>query len=388
MVKRKNQTNKRLRRSHKKSRKTRGGKVFGKGTYGIVLGKPRIPCDTEEFIRDRIESKQEVSKLFFDENEAKHVVATLELLNNAFTKDELKDLNKYFILPENLCKLNKKEMKTHASVYNAAWREGTDLSKHKIQTTSDEGKYDLQTELLGATTKDEIIALLKKMRRIIEGIDMIHSKNIIHGDLKLQNTMVDLQGNFKIIDVDELRDVEKLNFDAAFFYNNHSYAIWPTLANMFLINYYPTKYTSNDEFIRTTIVAPFNVHSSQDFTSQYSHTLSLITRSDFTSTFLEERDPANYKTMSDKIFKLLSKKYGKTTNDHLKAIYKYVDRYSFGIMLLTILKRYFEVVGAKDDDPIIAELLELIENCCFIKNGLKTTTHEIKKQYTDFADSL
>jgi len=242
--------------------------------------------------------------------------------------------------------------------------------------------------LLGATTKDEIIALLKKMRRIIEGIDMIHSKNIIHGDLKLQNTMVDLQGNFKIIDVDELRDVEKLNFDAAFFYNNHSYAIWPTLANMFLINYYPTKYTSNDEFIRTTIVAPFNVHSSQDFTSQYSHTLSLITRSDFTSTFLEERDPANYKTMSDKIFKLLAKKYGKTTNDHLKAIYKYVDRYSFGIMLLTILKRYFEVVGAKDDDPIIAELLELIENCCFIKNGLKTTTHEIKKQYTDFADSL
>jgi serine/threonine protein kinase len=388
MVKRKNQTNKRPRRSHKKSRKTRGGKVFGKGTYGIVLGNPRIPCDTEEFIRDRIESKQEVSKLFFDENEAKHVVATLELLNNAFTKDELKDLNKYFILPENLCKINTKEMKTHASVYNAAWREGTDLSKHKIQTTSDEGKYDLHTELLRATTKDEIITLLKKMRRIIEGIDMIHHKNIIHGDLKLQNTMVDLQGNFKIIDVDELRDVEKLNFDAAFFYNNHSYAIWPTLANMFLINYYPTKYTSNDEFIRTTIVAPFNVHSSQDFTSQYSHTLSLITRSDFTSTFLEERDPANYKTMSDKIFKLLAKKYGKTTNDHLKAIYKYVDRYSFGIMLLTILKRYFEVVGAKDDDPIIAELLELIENCCFIKNGLKTTTREIKKQYTDFADSL
>ena len=388
MVKRKNQTKKRIRRLHKKSRKTRGGKVFGKGTYGIVFGKPRIPCDTEEFIRDRIESKQEVSKLFFDENEAKHVVATLELLNNAFTKDELKDLNKYFILPENLCKLNKKEMKTHASVYNAAWREGTDLRKHNIQTTSDEGKHDLQTELLRATTKDEIITLLKKMRRIIEGIDMIHSKNIIHGDLKLQNTMVDLQGNFKIIDVDELRDVEKLNFDAAFFYNNHSYAIWPTLANMFLINYYPTKYATNDEFIRTTIVAPFNVNSSQDFTSQYAHTLSMITRSDFTSTFLEERDPANYKTMSDKIFKLLAKKYGKTTNDHLKAIYKYVDRYSFGIMLLTILKRYFEIVGAKDDDPIVADILELIENCCFIKNGLKTTTHEIKKQYTDFVDSL
>jgi serine/threonine protein kinase len=388
MVKRKNQTKKRLRRSHKKSRKTRGGKVFGKGTYGIVFGKPRIPCDTEEFIRDRIESKQEVSKLFFDENEAKHVVATLELLNNAFTKDELKDLNKYFILPENLCKINTKEMKTHASVYNAAWREGTDLRKHKIQTTSDEGKHDLQTELLGATTKDEIITLLKKMRRIIEGIDMIHRKNIIHGDLKLQNTMVDLHGNFKIIDVDELRDVEKLNFDAAFFYNNHSYAIWPTLANMFLINYYPTKYATNDEFIRTTIVTSFNVNAVQDFTSQYSHTLSLITRSDFTSTFLEERDPANYKTMSDKIFKLLAKKYGKTTNDHLKAIYKYVDRYSFGIMLLTILKRYFDVVGVKDDDQIVEDIIELIENCCFIKNGLTTTTGEIKKHYADFVDSL
>ena len=138
-------------------RRLKGGKVFGRGTYGIVLGEPRIPCDNEEFIHDRIESKQEVSKLFFKEESVKNVVDTLELLNKSFTKEELKDLNKYFILPENLCKLNKKEMRTHQSVYSDAWREGTDFSKHTIQSTSDQGKHDLQAELTSVNTKEGIV---------------------------------------------------------------------------------------------------------------------------------------------------------------------------------------------------------------------------------------
>ncbi len=366
----------------------RGGKVFGRGTYGIVLGEPRIPCDTEEFVRDRIESKQEVSKLFFNEEEVKNVVATLELLNKAFTKDEIKDLNKYFILPENLCKLNKASMKAHKSVYNDAWREGTDLKKHTIQTTSDQGKHDLNTELSSIATKDGIIAFLKKLRRIIEGLDKIHSKNIIHGDLKLQNAMVDLAGNFKIIDVDELRDIEKLNFDASFFYDNHSYAIWPTLANMFLINYYKTKHASNDEFIANTKSSPFNTSSSGIFHTQYDHTLSLITRPEFSETLLNEKDPANYKTISDKILKILVKKHGEKPSEHLNAIYTFIDRYSFGMMILSTLKRYFEIVGAKEDDELTADLLEIIEDCCFLKNGLTTTTHHIKTEYVKFVNSL
>uniref|UniRef100_A0A6C0BTQ2 Protein kinase domain-containing protein n=1 Tax=viral metagenome TaxID=1070528 RepID=A0A6C0BTQ2_9ZZZZ len=369
-------------------KRLRGGKVFGRGTYGIVLGEPRIPCDNEEFVRDRIESKQEVSKLFFNERDVKNIVTTLELLNKAFTKDELKELNKYFILPENLCKLNKKEMRTHASVYNDAWREGTDFSKHTMQTTSDQGKRDLGAELIGVSTKDGIIKFLKKTQRIIEGIEKIHDKNIIHGDLKLQNTMVDLQGNFKIIDVDELRDIEKLGLDGSFFYDNHSYVIWPTLANMFLINYYKTLYTSNDDFIRKTARIMFNIQSEKEFHTQYDNTLSLVVRPDFSETMLKEKNPTNYTTANDKILKILVKNHGKEPSEHLKAIYKFIDRYSFGIILLGVLKRYFEIVGAKADDSLVADLLEIIEECCFLKNGLKTTTHHIKTEYIKFVDSL
>jgi serine/threonine protein kinase len=390
MVKQTKRRRRRQNKSKKRGKNTlRGGKVFGRGTYGIVLGEPRIPCDTEEFIRDRIDSKQEVSKLFFNEEEVKNVVSTLELLNKAFTKDELKDLNKYFILPKNLCKLNKASMKAHKSVYNDAWREWTDLSKHTVQTTSDQGKHDLYSELSSLTTKDDIIGFLKKLRRIVEGLEKIHSKNIIHGDLKLRNTMVDLNGNFKIIDVDELRDVEKLNFDASFFYNKHSYAIWPTLANMFLINYYKTTYASNDEFIAKTINTLFNESSSEIFHAQYDHVLSLISRPDFSKTILYEKDPVNYTTISDEILKTLVKKHGEKPSDHLIAVYTFIDRYSFGMILLSTLKRYFEIVGEKDDDDqLTADLLEIIEDCCFLKNGLKTTTKHIKTQYIKFANSL
>jgi len=382
---------KKTKRRHKKSRKThrlRGGKVFGRGTYGVVLGQPRIPCNNEDFILDRIDSKEEVSKLFFDEQTAKDVVNTLELLNNSFTKEEMKELNQYLMLPENLCKINKSEMKKHKSIYNDAWREGTNMSKHTIQAISDQGVHDLHTELVSIVTKDGIIDFLKKMRRIIQGIDMIHRKNIIHGDLKLANTMIDLKGNFKIIDVDELRDIKKLNFDESFFYNNHSYAIWPTNANMFLINYYKIKYASNDEFIKSTIVADFNIQSSDNFHTQYDHMLSLINRSDFSKTILYEKDPTNYNKISDKILKILLDKYGKNTNKHLLAIYTFIDKYSFGIMLMSVLARYFEIVGAKDDDELVADLLEIIEDCCFIENGLTTTTTQIKNEYIKFVDSL
>jgi serine/threonine protein kinase len=386
----KRKTNRRTKnhKKQRKSRKLRGGKVFGRGTYGVVLGEPRIPCNDEEFARDRIESKQEVSKLFFNESNAADVVKTLELLSTKFEKNELKDLNKYFILPENLCKLNKDEMRKHKSVYNDAWREGTDFSKHTIQAISDQGKHDLQAELTKITTKVGVIEYLKKLRNIIEGLDQIHSKNIIHGDLKLQNTMVDLKGKFKIIDVDELRDVEKLNFDASFFYNNHSYAIWPTIAAMFLINYYKIAYASNDEFILRTVGTLFNIQSSEHFHAQYDHTLTLISRPEFSKTLLDEKDPTNYTTMSDKLLKILVKKHGEKPNEHLIAIYTFIDRYSFGLMLLSTLKRYFEIVGVKDDDPLVADLLEIIEDCCFIKNGLKTTTRHIKTEYIKFVDSL
>ena len=375
-------------RMRSRSKKIRGGKVFGRGTFGVVLGEPRIPCEDEDFIRDRIESKQEVSKLFFNEADIEKVVVTRELLHKAFTPDELKDLNNYFLLPENLCKINKKEMQKHRSVYSSAWRDGTEISKHTIQTTSDQGKRDLYSELANITTKVEMITFLKKMRRIIEGIEKIHDKNIVHGDLKLQNAMVDLNGNFKIIDVDELRNIDTFTFNPAYFYDNHSYGIWPTLVNIFIINYYDIKFATNDEFIRVTQETPFNKQSTENFHQNYDHTLSKITRHNFSKTLLKEKDPANYGKISEKILKIVSKKYGKMGTDQLRGIYKYIDRYSFGIMLLGALKRYFEIVGAKNDDPIIADLLEIIENCCFIKNGLNTTTENIRKDYISFAESI
>jgi serine/threonine protein kinase len=380
-----------MKKTHKKRSRTiklKGGKVFGRGTFGVVLGEPRVPCENEDYINDRIGSKQEVSKLFFNEKNLESVVVTRELLHKAFTPDELKNLNNYFLLPEKFCKINKKEMRKHRGVYSSVWREGTEISKHTVQITSDQGTRDLYAELANISTKAELITFLKKMRRIIEGIEKLHNKNIVHGDLKLQNAMVDLQGNFKIIDVDELRNIDTFTFEPAYFYENHSYAIWPTLVNIFIINYYDIKFSSNDEFIQATQATLFNTQSTEKFHSDYDDTLSKITRHNFSKTLLKEKDPANYDKISGKILKIVSKKYGKNGADQLRGIYKYIDRYSFGIMLLSSLKKYFEIVGAKNDDPIIADLLEIIENCCFIKNGLNTTTEHIMREYISFTETI
>ena len=380
---------KRNRKTVKKSRKLKGGKALGKGTYGVVMGKPRMPCNNEDFVKDRIESKDEASKLFFNESrDAPVIVQTLELLNKSFTKKELKDLNNYFIMPEQLCKINHKEMSKNTKVYNDAWRDGVDVSKYTIQAVSELGKNDLSDELDKATTRGDLLSFMVNMRTIIEGIAKIHEKDIMHGDLKLGNAMVDLKGVFKIIDNDELKDIKNFTFDESFFYNNHSYAIWPTLINMLLEQYNTSKYATEEEYVKTTMAIPFNSSSRANFKTTYSETLSKITRSDFTRTFLNEKDPKNYIAMVDKLFDILRASYGDDTRKHMNVMYKFIDRYSFGFMLLTILKRWFEVEGAKDDEPIIADLLELIENCCFIENGLKITTDEIKTQYFAFADSL
>jgi hypothetical protein len=157
---------------------------------------------------------------------------------------------------------------------------------------------------------------------------------------------------------------------------------------MFLINYYKIKYASNDEFIGKTVGTLFNIQSSELFSTQYNQTLSLISRPEFSETFLVEKDPTNYTVISDDILQILVKKYGEKPSEHLNAIYTFIDKYSFGIILLSVLKRYFEIVGVKDDDTLVADLLEMIEQCCFLKNGLKTTTHHIKTEYIKFVDSL
>ncbi len=97
--------------------------------------------------------------------------------------------------------------------------------------------------------------------------------------------------------------------------------------------------------------------------------------------------PSNFIAIGPKINKILIDKHGNNEKLHKASIYKFIDRYSFGLMLLSVLKKYFEV-SAQVDETFVSKLLEIIKKCCLIKYGLIATTDDVKNDYLKFTDEL
>lgn len=358
-----------------RKRTIRGGKVFGKGTYGIVLGDPRIPCTDESY--DAVKKKNEVSKILFNEGEIDKVKNTFALLQTSFNRNELAALGKYFVLPIKLCDINRTKMDKHKDVYNSAWRDGENLSIYNNQVISEKGKRDLSTELDNVGTLDGIYNFLKGMSNIITGLRIIHAKDIVHGDLKLANAIV-VSGptNFKIIDIDELRKVgDPANFSPDFFAFNYMYYIWPMVAAF-------TNFSNKNVLahINKRKDDPFNAFNRNYIITAYTDTLDKLDRPVFKETLLREKVPENVE-----FIKKMETTLGayKVSEQH-RLVFKYIDRYGFGIMLLEVLKKCLPLVSDVKTDPMIAWMVGIIELCCFFNNGLKTTTDEIETLYNKF----
>lgn len=360
----------------KKSRKqmTRGGKVYGKGTFGIVLGNPRIPCVDETY--DVVKDKNEVSKILFNDDEIDNVKNTFQLLKSSFTEDEIANLGKYFVLPTKLCDINKADMNIHKDVYNSAWRNDENLTVYNNQVISEKGTRDLSTELASISTVDETNDFLKGLSNIITGLRLIHSKDIIHGDLKLANALlVNGPTDFRIIDIDELRKVgDPANFDSSFFSYNYMYVIWPMVAAF-------TRFYGNVlKHINNTKDDPFNKFNHDLIKTLYMDTLDKLKNPAFKGTLLKEKNPKNVEFIEK--METTLKTYD--VSEQHRLIFKYIDRYSFGIMLLELLVKYLPIINNDHTDPMVTDLVHIIELCCFFDNGLKITTDEIETLYNKY----
>jgi serine/threonine protein kinase len=348
-----------------------GGKLYGEGSYGVVFGDPRIPCEDEDFDKNNILQKNEVSKTMFDDTSTSSTQATIELIHNRFGNRT--ELDKYVIIPSRICNVNHAQIKEHPSVYTSQWRNNKDIDKYTIQTISLKGTRDLTKDLNSKLSINQINTFVVGMNNVIKGIQLLHQKKIIHGDIKLGNVVTMGGTDFRIIDTDELKPYDSPDkIDRDLFYANFMYVIWP-LATVCTVelNSRPSV-AMMKETIDNNINSPFNRTKMSALKDRYSLVYRKIKdiRPNFEETLLAEKDPYN----TDVLNRISEK-------SNTDALYTYIDRYSFGIALMDVLLKYFSFNVATATNPIVSKLLDIIEKCCFIEHGFTVTTDEIAADY-------
>lgn len=178
----------------------KGGKKLGEGKYGIVVD-PAIACEGKD-------TKEYVSKIFktkeaFDKVDRK-------VINEIKT---IPDYEKYFILPEfcenvgELSEENKKDGITEDNKRNGyLMKRGEETLATRIKdliTPSSYGDSYSETELENFMIND--------LKHLFYGLHLLHEKNILHGDLHIENVIVnwvkqgkygELVGLYRFIDFD------------------------------------------------------------------------------------------------------------------------------------------------------------------------------------------
>ena len=260
---RKNRTGKNIgkskklkRRLRKKISRKRGGKVMGYGTFGVVYGEKRLPCEGETI--DSIDDN-EVSKLVKTLKEADDEFNAAQKLKTAVNDDN--SLEQKFILPRRVCKVDKKLVKKPPYtdpnwIKNKAGEsfklpESLTASKSIFEfctlssclpkkeeaytyiTISEKGGLHLEKYFENNVfTLETFFSFIIKLFNILKGIQLLQTNNFIHGDMKPANCLAIGEGAnvmFKIIDLADVQRIEDIKH-ANFLPTNFFYPFWPAIS--------------------------------------------------------------------------------------------------------------------------------------------------------------
>ena len=218
---------------------------MGAGSYGVVYGEPGLPAIDAQGRTPILPPDQYVSKVFLDgkyfaDDQAKQAAdeASIKTFFQSQFPDNFDKLKEHFIIPLGDYFIDKNVLKKEwATYYNRAWRGNAPKRNRWLKEARDETpmKSQVVTEIGGLNLFKLFLQLpervfpknaVKGIINILEGIEMLRAKNIIHGDIKTPNALDTPSGKYKIIDLGDCTKIDTVTPQTLTFdYDNNTYTL-------------------------------------------------------------------------------------------------------------------------------------------------------------------
>lgn len=377
-------------------------------------------CEGEELDTPGI--YDEVSKIFQDDESAEKENNNVEKLKT-FLQERgiLEEFKKYAIIPQRICNLNrgslinppyntdewkKNKINEYYSILNPDTpdvprtieiindqNQIVDIPVYNKIIISEKGGNDLHKIIRQIITYDQFKDFLQKLTSIGEGIQLLQNNGLIHGDIKDKNCL-EHNGRFKIIDLSDIREIsttkDPLAMPTAF-----GYHIWPITAfYTYLFDKEINFNNINDmnQIINfNNIIENFFEGNYNDFnTDCIKYSKALFNNAFETSNLgYTQQQLEEIKQMKDNLINqktgFVKKNYNNLMIDTIPTfnemftttfkdidefkmdLFKRIDIYSFGIMILESINKYLKSALPMTDNTreTIMNLYVIAYKCCY-----------------------
>jgi serine/threonine protein kinase len=382
-------------------------RFLGEGTYGIIIGCPRLPSEgeTRAELLDSLIAINQVSKVIKDRDDIDKLNAILGLINQRFNPTNLAHLQTQIVIPSQPQVINWRDLAN--SPEEIAFLRCHKITKRrtKWQYLMERGTADLDIELRGVQSINQFKHFLKGFANIIDGVAALHKFGLVHTDIKLTNMIASWDGRYKLIDLDELADATILPSKQSYFekiYHNVYYPYY-TPAGVFLWVFgCRTKYWDNERInmvIRDLIKKNYDKEYFEYFTEISQQTLKIAADTELTKIIQSpyENDTNMREYLVDFRDRICAQ--SNQTMAH-RELLLFNDRYSLGINLLILLTRYYKLTGQISGSKIACDitmakcefipqsLISIIKLCCSPTNYGIITTDQVSAEYRVFITQL
>jgi len=215
------------RRKTKKVGKHKGGKFINAGSAGCVFGDPPLKCKKEDGRR----SSRYISKLT-------NLSVVQDSLDVFKALKQLDPGNEFFISPEVYCEFDRADVKPEDEIDKCEEHED-----YEALLIMEKGGKDLSNMSLA---NSEYIPFLNSIPNLLRAIDVLHSNNLAHFDIKPTNilTVKNRDNTFKtrLIDFDLISRNNQVEDHLKHLLKN-MYVYWPLELKFYYKNLYGGTYT-------------------------------------------------------------------------------------------------------------------------------------------------